>query len=384
MNQTLTRYRDTVGVVLLKILDWFKYPALMPPVYDYIGEAEPPPPKEKPKPTFPQTLSDLLDNIEATFDTYKLKFSPNSWLSRDECIGLRKLGAHIPEDGIMGSKDDVRSFLIEKNLVNAKHKPAMFLISAGNTKDVDGTLKCMFGIKHKKLPWHVKRVEGTPYVFGMAHKFMDNLFWIYAWVVITPDNKVVLCDEMRLKPVKVLNKGTYMRKEVGMPELAYSLNDGDVPKDEVVKAAFVFAFNYWVKRADRWSVSVSHRGERLTFGVDKENTKKYFANRDKSVKTESGRTKKIVHFVNEHERMVKGKVSKVREHIRGLSVFDWSGYKCVVTAPEFHYAASIKFDLAPDLEGVDVEDVSKGYMGMSKVGHLLAQREDADSMRRHT
>ena len=81
--------------------------------------------------------------------------------------------------------------------------------------------------------------------------------------------------------------------------------------------------------------------------------------------------------------MVNGKVSKVREHIRGLSVFDWSGYKCVVTAPEFHYAASIKFDLAPDLEGVDVEDVSKGYMGMSKVGHLLAQREDADSLRRH-
>ena len=96
MNQTLTRYCDKVGGALLKLLDWFKYPALMPPVYDYIGEADPP----KEKSTFPQTLSDLLDNIEATFSTYKLKLSPNSWLSRDECIGLRKLGAHIPEDGI--------------------------------------------------------------------------------------------------------------------------------------------------------------------------------------------------------------------------------------------------------------------------------------------
>ena len=69
MNQTLTRYCDKVGAALLKLLDWFKYPALMPPVYDYIGEADPP----KEKSTFPQTLSDLLDNIEATFDTYKLK-----------------------------------------------------------------------------------------------------------------------------------------------------------------------------------------------------------------------------------------------------------------------------------------------------------------------
>jgi hypothetical protein len=236
----------------------------------------------------------------------------------------------------------------------------------------------MFGIKHKKLPWHVKRVEGTPYVFGMAHKFMDNLFWIYAWVVITPDNKVVLCDEMRLKPVKVLNKGTYMRKEVGMPELAYSLNDGDVPKDEVVRAAFVFAFNYWVRRADRWSVSVSHRGERLTFGVDKENTKKYFANRDKSVKTESGLTKKIVHFVKAHDRDYGGKITKVREHIRGLNSFSWKGYQCLVSAPEFQGLVTAECDVS----GIEEENIgTKDYIATSLLGLRLAAAEERMSIR---
>lgn len=370
MNQTLTRYCDKVGGALLKILNWFKYPALMPPVYDYIGEADPP----KEKSTFPQTLSDLLDNIEATFNTYKLKLSPNSWISRDECIGFRKLGAHVPQ----------KIFDLHSSLVVVDKKPSMFLVSSGAGHDENGSMKYLFGIKHKKLPWHVQKVDGTPYAFGMAHKYDKDLFWIHGWIVITSDNKVVLCEELRFDPIRLPNGHGYMRKKMDIPELAAGLKEGEFAKDLVVKMAFAAAFNYWVKRADRWSVSVLHRGERLTFSVDKENTKRYFANRDKTVKTETGHTKKIVHFVQEHDRAVNGKTTKVKEHIRGLSVFDWNGYKCVVTAPEFHHAASISFDIAPTLGGVDVEQFSKGYMGMSKVGHLLAQREDADSLRRHT
>ena len=129
-------------------------------------------------------------------------------------------------------------------------------------------------------------------------------------------------------------------------------------------------------------MAVSHKGERLTFVVPKEATKKYFAGRDKSAKTATGRTKKIVHYVQEHNRVINGKATVVKEHIRGLSVFDWNGYKCVVTAPEFHFAASIEFGIAPT--EVDEKDFLTGeYMGMSKLGHLLAQREDLDSLKRH-
>jgi len=365
---------EKISDAFLTVLSWFKTPKLIHP--DLEDEyVEIPPPKEKPETTFPQTLSDLLDNIEATFDTYKLKLSPNSWLSRDECVGLRKLGAHVPQKVLQHTTS---------KLVVVDKKPSIFLVSSGAGHDENGSMKCLFGIKHKKLPWNVKKVTGTPYAFGMAHKYDKELFWIHGWIVITPDNEVVLCEELRYDPVRLPNGYGYMRKKMDIPELATGLQEGEFAKDLVVKMSFTAAFNWWVGRAERWSVAVLSKGERLTFSISKEDTKKYFANRDKSVKTESGHTKKIVHFVNEHERVANGKVSKVREHIRGLSVFDWSGYKCVVTAPEFHYAASIKFDIAPTLEGVDVEDVSTGYMGMSKVGHLLAQREDADSLRRHT
>ena len=361
----------------LTVLSWFKHPELIHPepeeyielpVADAATTTDQPAPEKKE--SFPKTLSALLDNIEATFDTYTLKFSPNSWLNKDDCIGLRKLGAHVPQD---------RLIPVDK-LVSATKKPTMFLVSSGANHDEEGSMKYMFGIKHKKLPWYVKRVQGVPYMFGMAHKFEKELFWIHGWIVITPDNKVVLCEELRYHPVRLPNGSGYMRRKMDIPEVAASLTEGDIPKDEVVRMSFIAAFNWWVGRSERWSVAVLSKGERLTFSVPKEDTKRYFANRDKSVKTATGRAKKIVHYVHEHDRVINGKTVKVKEHIRGLSVFNWNGYKCIVTAPELQHAATIMFDVTP-VEDNEVQ--ANDFIHTSKVGHLLAQREDADSLRRH-
>jgi len=365
---------ERVKDYFLEVLSWFKNPELIRPLseeYTEVPESSDNTPKAE---KFPKTLSDLLDNIEATFGTYKLKLSPNSWLSRDECIGFRKLGAHVPQ----------RTLIPASTILAVDKKPSMFLVSSGAGHDENGSMKYLFGIKHKKLPWHVKKVDGTPYAFGMAHKYDKELFWIHGWIVITPDNKVVLCEELRYDPIRLPNGYGYMRKKMDIPELAAGLKEGEFAKDLVVKMSFTAAFNWWVGRAERWSVAVLLNGERLTFSVPKEDTKKYFANRDKSVKTATGKAKKIVHYVQEHDRAINGKSVKVKEHIRGLSVFDWNGYKCVVTAPEFQNATTIVFDIAPTLEGVDVKQFPKGYIGMSKVGHLLAQREDADALKRHT
>ena len=371
----MTLLVERIKNYFLEVLSWFKNPELIRPSgEEYVEVPESPEAETTPKAEkFPKTLSALLDNIEATFDTYKLKLNPNSWLSRDECIGLRKLGAHVPQ----------KILQYANKLVVVDKKPSMFLVSSGAGHNENGSMKCLFGIKHKKLPWHVKKVDGTPYAFGMAHKYDKDLFWIHGWIVITPDNEVVLCEELRYDPIRLPNGHGYMRKKMDIPELAAGLKEGEFAKDLVVKMSFTAAFNWWVGRAERWSVAVLSKGERLTFSVPKEDTKRYFANRDKSVKTATGKAKKIVHYVHEHDRVINGKSVKVKEHIRGLSVFDWNGYKCVVTAPEFHHAASIEFDIAPTLEGVDVEHFTNGYVGMSKVGHLLAQREDADSLKRH-
>jgi len=357
----------------LTVLSWFKRPELIKPDDHFeLVETEVATKQVEPqkKESFPKTLSSLLDNIEATFNNYALKISANSWLSKDECIGLRKLGAHIPHDALLPVNE----------LLPATKKPTMFFVSLGAHLEQSGAMQYMYGIKHKKLPWYVKKVTGVPYMFGMAHKFDKELFWIHGWIVITPDNNVVLCEELRYQPVQLPKGHGYMRRQMDIPELASSLHDSNVSKEETVKMAFCGAFNWWVKRVERWSVAVISKGERLTFGIPKEETKRYFANRDKSVKTASGKTKRIVHYVHEHDRVVNDKVIKVKEHIRGLSVFDWNGYKCIVTAPEFQLAASIVFDVA----AMEEEELQgKNVVHISKVGHLIAQCEDADSLKRH-
>jgi len=85
-----------------------------------------------------------------------------------------------------------------------------------------------------------------------------------------------------------------------------------------------------------WSTTVKKDGHRAVFYIDPKDTKDYFKNRDKVV-TVNGTSKRIIHLVEEHERNYSsGKKVKIREHIRGLSVFSWNNYSCYVTAPEFH------------------------------------------------
>ena len=111
--------------------------------------------------------------------------------------------------------------------------------------------------------------------------------------------------------------------------------------------------------------------------MDKSLTKKYFADRDKTIKTASGRNKKIVHYVKEHERDYKGKKTIVKEHIRGVSKFTWNGYECLVTAPEFHSLPTAQFNVGAE----DVEQLTEGYVSASKVGHILASAEERRSIR---
>ena len=46
-----------------------------------------------------ENFSDLLDGIESTFEGYKLPMESASWLNKDSVIGLKKLGAHVPNLG---------------------------------------------------------------------------------------------------------------------------------------------------------------------------------------------------------------------------------------------------------------------------------------------
>ena len=122
---------------------------------------------------------------------------------------------------------------------------------------------------------------------------------------------------------------------------------------------------------------VKKNGERITFGVDNNHTPYYFKDRDKSIKTASGQTKKIVHYVKEHERKVNDKTTVVKEHIRGLQEFNWAGYHCQVVSPKLQSQTAAFFTLPGD-----DELQSNNVVYLSKLGKILADFEETPRPKR--
>jgi hypothetical protein len=372
----MTAIIEWIGSGLIKILDMFKNPELVKPepkvveVEEAIDERLIP--SEVERKEFPKTLGDLLDNIEATFDAYKTP-SFNSWVTNDERIGLKKLGAHVPNPWLFKTYEHGNLKVSTTAIL-----PAFMLISL-DARHTHGTNSIspsfMYAVKQKAPPWFVQKKRGTVYKVGAAY-FLRKLYWACGWLVVKDDGTVELCKEHRVDPITIKkgkHKGySYNKKVYDVPDMCADWEDGE----HRLKEIFLNLFDWWVTRNLRWNVTVKKNGDRVTFCVDKELTKKYFADRDKSVKTQSGQTKRIIHFVKEHERKYGDKIRTVKEHIRGLNKFTWKGYQCIVSAPEFGMRiSSAMFQNAPDVE-LEEGEVREGYVSMSKVGLMLAQDEE--------
>jgi len=335
-----------------------------------------------------ETLGELLDRLDATFASLRLPSLKESWLDRDSRIGLRKLGVHVPHPGLFWF-DRIEDKI---KLDVTKKLPAIMSMSmaygAKCARDASKTIspEFFFAIKHRSLPAYVSKRPGVPYQFGFAVRLDGNLFWMHCWIVVDPrSGEVCFCDELRTTTNVIPLRNPAARRAFGghaqfvtRSWTAPRMLDGDVrPLEEqrvAMKNMFRNLFDWWVKRDERWSVAVKKDGERITFGVDKDCTKEYFANRDKTVKTASGKTKPIIHFVQEHDRDIGSRVVRVKAHVRGLREFDWSGYHCVVTAPSFTGYTTAEFDVP----AYEAEESDLSGIPLSKVGKLLAEFEDKD------
>lgn len=320
--------------------------------------------KEKAK-----TFSDLLDNLEYTFDSVKLPTMKESWLERDSVVGLKKLGAHVPNPWVMLNLNDAKVDV-------TKPLPAIMCISTATVNTVNTKKyhypKIMFAVKLKKLPWQVTHQPGTPYQFGMAFNLEGKLFWMHMYITLSRSTgEIQFCDELKVTAHKISRGKTFYRKSWGTS----SFLDDDVRTEQenkqIAKNLFVSMHEWWSKRDTRWNVVVKKNGDRVTFGVDNSHTPYYFKDRDKSIKTASGQTKKIVHYVKEHERKINDKSTVVKEHIRGLQEFTWASYHCQVVSPRFQALTSAKFT-APSHDDLEPSNV----VYLSKVGKMLADAEE--------
>jgi len=352
-------------------------------------------PEEKPEPRKPrkynkekrQDFSELLDKLEHTFNNVKLPTMDGSWIAKDSVVGLKKLGVHVPNPLLMYWDNEKRLVDVTKLL------PAIMCISQSSEHTVNTQkrfyAKFIFAIKMNKLPWHVTKQTGVPYQFGMSFDMDGKLLWVNMYITVNRKTGVIsFCDELKTRPHTVPAKSSNSRKANGKVTVFYTKSWGPAEylEDEersiqeckvIAQNYFVAMHDWWSERDTRWNVVVKKNGERVTFGVNNDQTPYYFKDRDKTIRTPTGQAKKIVHYVKEHERKYGDKITIIKEHIRGLQEFEWAGYQCNVISPKLQAKTAASFTLPS--EDVEVDDDTSNIVYLSKVGKALADSEERRS-----
>jgi hypothetical protein len=360
---------DSIRQFLDKLFKQFRAP--IPAVVLEVKQEEPPRKQRKYNKDKTKTFSNLLDNLEYTFNSVKLPTMKESWLEKDSIIGLKKIGIHVPNP--WKTRVNHRDAKVD----TAKPLPAIMCISTATADTVNGKKymypKIIFAVKLKKLPWQVARKTGIPYQFGMAFDIEEKLFWMHMYITVNKSTgEIQFCDELKVTAHKINREKTFYNKAWGTSSYLEDELRTVEERKQTAKNIFVSMHDWWSERDARWNVIVKKNGDRVTFGVDNSQTPYYFKDRDKSIKTTTGQTKKIVHYVKDHERKINDKTTVVKEHIRGLQDFNWNGYNCLVVSPKLQAQTSATFTVPAG----DDDSEPSNVVYLSKVGKLLADLEE--------
>lgn len=327
--------------------------------------------------SFSESFSELLNNLKIMFKVIELP-TQISWVSADERVGFSRLGIYIPHPWLFPLIPEDEDVIIETRSA----LPAMMAVAFPHEDTKEKIAPQIFYcLRVPRLPLGVEPLPGHAYKFGEVVKLNGRLIWVVMFVVIDEHTgKVSICREMRQEIVSVRDRhGTqYNKRWNGRPAMlgVHEMENKDMQAvQHYYKTVFKNVFDWWTQRKDEsWNVSVKKGKRRLVFSLNRMDTKKYFADRDISVTTTTGKRKKIIHFVNEHERTVKDKKVVIKEHLRGLNKFTWNGYDCVVTAPKFSTLNTVVFDLMPE----EQDEWKVGMVGMTKLAGILSSHEDLD------
>jgi hypothetical protein len=299
---------------------------------------------------------------------YEVMFSH---LKKKEVEGLKKFGVSV----IPGDKENPPA---EDRIKNTNIKLPAIIFTANNLGDKgDKELAYpdfFYGLKREKFPWFVAKKKGVMYECGFGFRDVADkkIIWISFFVTIdAKTGKIEPTHHLAFKPTSAPGKGCYgkdQQRNGGYVKKQWEISSWDSDRhdmDKITVHAVALNFNLWASRANMWSTTVEKDGHRATFYVDSRETKDYFKNRDKTV-TVDGKTKRIIHYVESHERTyASGKKITIKEHIRGLSKFNWKGFFCYVTAPKFHYFDVRDFDLAS--QDIEEDEEEQNFMDISQV-----------------
>lgn len=325
-----------------------------------------------------ETIGKLLDDLDGTFSNIARKSLPYGTHPSTR-KALRNMGPTVTPFDLWQSEH-----LEQKVDVSRPLSSTMFLsINEGGLGNaVNIYIDFMYAHKLKKPPIGSETFGDVCYEFGVAFRRGSKHEWSFNHVgVNTRTGEIRTLKDWAIEQVKIpavrkpgirYESSYFSRKVFGLHPAFRS--DRQEPIDLVISGSFARLVYVWQDKATNWSVSTRKDGYRVTFLVSPEKTKTYFKDRDRTAFAPNGTKKKIIHYVHEHKRIVSGKETTVREHIRGLRRFSWNGYECAVTAPKFHRWVMDSVQLA----GVLLEDEipTEKMVGMEVVIKEIALLED--------
>lgn len=348
-----------------------------------------------------KNLSELLDSMEETFHLFSIPTGNHPLgTDRQTIKGIKTLGPVVPcyvvvDSGFDEAKKHKNDSGFVPNVDLDLIKKSSFMCmknyfgkdKAGEKEENLGLAEFVYATKLKKLPWYVEQRKGIPYEFGEGFAFTKDITWIRSYLVVDPrTGATAFCKMRRGKSVvqrpKNKTRIEYSRNIFDNP-LVDETNrnkDGTATKDNNdanMRFDFWALTHFWKLRDYEWTVAVRKDGQRVQFSVPREMTKYFFKDRGKTV-TVNGNTQPIVHIVSEHKRTLQsGKTITVKEHIRGVSAFEWKDFSCTVSAPKFHLFARTTLPTgATILE--EYQEKPLNMVGMDYVAKRIAEAEETN------
>ncbi|NOR64921.1 MAG: hypothetical protein GQ468_02780 [Candidatus Scalindua sp.] len=200
----------------------------------------------------------------------------------------------------------------------------------------------------------IRRMSSLPRdVLPMGEGYAYHVQFVYTWkgAAASMDNFVTIDKEGNVKLCKIYSEGL---RQVGKRSDSLSVKTSGYRVYDPMKAEYkdlttpqlvAGAFNSYAMQSMEMCVRVSDKRGVLNISVPLPMAKKVFSERIK-VKTKSGRTKPIFHWVISHMRF---SGSIVKTHTRGLRRFVWNKTNIEIYLPGKH--RSSLHDMSSLLEG---------------------------------
>lgn len=334
-------------------------------------------------------INDLLDDLDLAFNALsRADDSLCSIVDADTRAGLRAVGLYVPPRNLDIPLDEL---IVPTSL---KRWPALIFVATtsseydtiARTKDNVVPANFMYAKKLAKPSWRRYAPHGALayYEFGASwhddkpsgryRRHAGKLMWRRSYIAIASDGSVRPIKFESYIKLSPSYGHSFVRRQWTYGDMATGFKDNrEAHSPDILIGRFIFAYNLWAQKDDKWIVSARKRGQRMMFGVNRTDTARYFRKRDRKVLV-NGRLRPIIHYVREHTRITGNGSTVVKEHIRGQRAFDWNGYACAVTAPDFH-----PFVIDNFTAGAITADTSTkpcGHLSLVEAATFLANAED--------